>query len=217
MILLQAAPAVAQNNAAGISLLELLGKGGVIIIPILLLSLISIYIFVDKYISIYKASKAEKDFGHRISLEMKRGHREEAQRICKNNNAMGAIFENGILMYGKPVHEVEAMMETTANVELAKMERNVSYLGIIASVAPILGFIGTITGVIAIFYNISLTDNVSIGGIADGLYQKMISSGTGLFVGVVAYSCYHVLQMRIDKFTQRLQEEELIFIKSMQE
>ena len=217
MILLQALPAVAQNNATGISLLDLLSKGGTIMIPILILSLISIYIFVDKYISIYKASKVERDFAHRISLELKQNRTSEANRICRNNNAMGVIFENGIMMYGKPIRDVEAMMETTANVEIAKMERNVSYLGIIASVAPILGFIGTISGVIAIFYNISLTDNVSIGGIADGLYQKMISSGTGLFVGVIAYSCYHVLQMRIDKFTQRLQEEELIFIKSMQE
>lgn len=217
MILLQAAPVVAQNSATGISLLDLLSKGGIIMIPILLLSLISIYLFVDKYITIYKGSKADRDFAHRISTEMKRGHKEEAIRICKNNNALGKIFENGILMYGKPVRDIEAMMETTANVEIAKMERNVSYLGIIASVAPILGFIGTISGVIAIFYNISLTDNVSIGGIADGLYQKMISSGTGLFVGVIAYSCYHVLQMRIDKFTQRLQEDELTFIKSMQE
>jgi biopolymer transport protein ExbB len=217
MTLLEALPVVAQSNVSGISLLDLLSKGGIIIIPILLLSLISVYIFVDKYISIYKSSKVEKGFAHRIALELKQNRTAEATRICRNNNAMGAIFENGILMHNKSISEMEAMMETTANVEIAKMERNVAYLGIIASVAPILGFIGTISGVIAIFYNISLTDNVSIGGIADGLYQKMISSGTGLFVGVIAYSCYHVLQMRIDKFSQKLQEEELSLLKSLQE
>lgn len=217
MILLEAIPVAAENSAAGISLLDLLSKGGVIMIPILSLSLISVYLFVDKYISIYKASKVERDFAYRIATEVKQNRIVEAKRICKHNNAMGVIFENGIVMHGKPLSEMEAMMESTANVEIQKMERNVAYLGIIAGIAPILGFIGTITGVIAIFYNISMSDNVSIGIIADGLYQKMISSGTGLFVGIVAYTFYHVLEMRIDKFLQKVQEEELTYIKMMQE
>ena len=98
-------------------------------------------------------------------------------------------------------------MESTTNIEIAMMEKDTGYLGIIAGVAPMLGFIGTISGVIKIFYNISLADNISIGIIAGGLYQKMICSGTGLIVGVIAYSCYHYLQMMIDRFSVNLQSQ----------
>ena len=96
-------------------------------------------------------------------------------------------------------------MESAANIEISVMEKNTGYLGIIAGIAPMLGFIGTISGVIKIFYNISLADNISIGIIAGGLYQKMICSGTGLIVGVIAYSCYHYLQMMIDSFSIDMQ------------
>jgi biopolymer transport protein ExbB len=152
---------------------------------------------------------------HKLLLELRQKRTEEALALCRRNNAMGVVFENGIEMMGKPVRDIESILEASANVEVTKMEKNIAYLGIIAGIAPILGFIGTISGVISIFYNISITDNVSIGIIADGLYQKMISSGTGLLVGIIAYSCYHILQMRIDRFTRRLQEAELSFIKML--
>ena len=95
------------------------------------------------------------------------------------------------------------------------MEKDTGYLGIIAGVAPMLGFIGTISGVIKIFYNISLSDNISIGIISGGLYQKMICSGTGLIVGVIAYSCYHVLQMMIDRFTINMLRQSNEFLKAI--
>jgi biopolymer transport protein ExbB len=93
------------------------------------------------------------------------------------------------------------------------MEKDTGYLGIIAGIAPMLGFIGTIVGVIKIFYNISLADNISIGIIAGGLYQKMICSGSGLIVGVLAYTAYHFLQMMIDRYTINLQESLIKILK----
>jgi biopolymer transport protein ExbB len=107
-------------------------------------------------------------------------------------------------------------MESSANIEISRMEKNIGYLGVIAGIAPMLGFIGTIAGVIHIFYNISMTDNISIGIIAGGLYQKMVSSGTGLIVGVISYCFYHYLHIQIDKFSARLQSENLDFLKSLQ-
>ncbi len=214
MLLLQTAT-TAPDSANGLSAIDMLIKGGVIIIPILVLSLISVYIFVEKLIYIYRSSRTDKQFMHKLLLELRQKRTEEALTLCRRNNAMGVVFENGIEMMGKPVRDIESILEASANVEVTKMEKNIAYLGIIAGIAPILGFIGTISGVISIFYNISITDNVSIGIIADGLYQKMISSGTGLLVGIIAYSCYHILQMRIDRFTRRLQEAELSFIKML--
>jgi biopolymer transport protein ExbB len=118
-------------------------------------------------------------------------------------------------MSGKQGKDVEGIMESAANIEIAEMEKNLGYLGIIAGIAPMLGFIGTISGVIKIFYNISLADNISIGIIAGGLYQKMICSGAGLIVGVIAYSCYHYLQLMIDRYTIAMQKDVNDFLKSL--
>ena len=105
------------------------------------------------------------------------------------------------------------MMESVANIEVGEMEKNTAYLGIIAGVAPMLGFIGTISGIINIFYSISLTDNISIGIIAGGLYEKMVTSGSGLIVGLCAYAAYHILMQIISKFTLRVQRDSLEFIR----
>ncbi len=198
------------------SFFDLLVQGGVVMIPIFVLSLISIYVFAEKLIYIRKCSKFESDFAKRVVIQLSKNDKEQALLECRKNNSMGNIFENGIDFIGKPIKEIDGIMESTANVEVARMERHIGYLGVIAGIAPMLGFIGTMSGVIKIFYNISVTDNISIGIIAGGLYQKMITSGAGLIVGVVAYACYHYLHMQIDKFSAKLQEESLVFIKSLQ-
>jgi len=132
-----------------------------------------------------------------------------------NKTSLGRILESGLNQTFKSSVEVEKYMEATANIEISEMERNTGYLGIIAGIAPMLGFIGTISGVIKIFYNISLADNISIGIIAGGLYQKMICSGTGLIVGVIAYSFYHYLQMMIDRFSINMQRQVNEVVKAL--
>jgi biopolymer transport protein ExbB len=117
---------------------------------------------------------------------------------------------------GKPVKEIESAIESASEIELNRISKNIHYLGLFAGIAPMLGFIGTIAGVIKIFYNISLTDNISIGIISGGLYQKMIASGTGLIVGVIAYTAYHVLNIMIDKYLSRIQVEAFDFVNIIQ-
>jgi biopolymer transport protein ExbB len=191
------------NNVA-----ELLLKGGVIMIPIILLSLFSIYLFIERYIYIRNSTRVDAQLIKSVIGELM-GKRPAAAReiVQRNETSIGRILESGLSQTGKTVKEVENSMESSSNLEIALMEKDTGYLGIIAGVAPMLGFIGTISGVIKIFYNISLSDNISIGIIASGLYQKMICSGTGLIVGVIAYSCYHILQMMIDRFTINLQKQ----------
>ena len=153
---------------------------------------------------------------YNIIGEIRNKKREEALLMTRNDNtALGRILESGLSMPGKTPQDVENYMEATANIEISEMERNTGYLGIIAGIAPMLGFIGTIAGVIKIFYNISLADNISIGIIAGGLYQKMICSGTGLIVGVIAYSCYHYLQMMIDRYSIDMQRQVNEVVKSL--
>lgn len=193
----------AVNNVA-----ELLIKGGFIMIPILLLSVISIYFFVERYIYIRRNAVIDENLVTNIISELSRARAEKAGiKTGDNNTSLGRILESGLTQPGKTAAEVEKYMESAANLEISEMEKNTGYLGIIAGIAPMLGFIGTISGVIKIFYNISLADNISIGIIAGGLYQKMICSGTGLIVGVIAYSCYHYLQMMIDRFSINMQRE----------
>jgi len=197
------------------TILDLLMKGGIIMIPIILLSLISVYIFIERFVYIKRLSVIDKSLIPSILNELKDGNREKAVVRARNDQAsVGRILESGLDKYGKPVGEVERNIETTINLEITKMENYTGYLGIIAGIAPMLGFIGTISGVIKIFYNISLADNISIGIIAGGLYQKMICSGAGLIVGVLAYTAYHYLQMKIDRYTIRLQESLIQFLKA---
>ncbi len=208
-------PEVAISNQPATTLLDLLMKGGVIMIPIVLLSLISIYIFIERMVYIRKLATIDGRLVPSVLSELKNGNPGNAVIHARNNQAsVGRILESGLEKIGKPVNEVERNLETTTNLEITKMEQYTGYLGIIAGIAPMLGFIGTISGVIKIFYNISLADNISIGIIAGGLYQKMICSGAGLIVGVLAYAAYHYLQMRIDRYAIRLQESLIQFLKA---
>jgi biopolymer transport protein ExbB len=219
MILISAlsepAAAITSSDQAT-TILDLMMKGGIIMIPIVLLSLISFYIFIERLAYIRRTTSIEKGLVASITNELKSGNSNNAMIYARNNQAsVGRILESGIESIGKPASEVERNLETVTNLEISKMEKNTGYLGIIAGVAPMLGFIGTISGVIKIFYNISLADNISIGIISGGLYQKMICSGAGLIVGVLAYAAYHYLQMKIDRYSIRLQESLIQFLKAI--
>jgi len=193
---------------------DLIMKGGIVMIPIILLSFISLYIFTERFLYLRKVTVINNGLVNSVINEIKNGNIENARKHTKNSiTAIGRILEGGIDKIGKPVPEIESNIESVTNLEITKMEKDSGYLGIIAGIAPMLGFIGTISGVIKIFYNISLADNISIGIIAGGLYQKMICSGAGLIVGVLAYAGYHILQMKIDRYTISLQENLMKFIK----
>ncbi len=217
MILQIVAEPIAQAGSGNVtSILDLLMKGGIIMIPIILLSFYSIYLFIERYTYINRSAEIDPLTVPAIIRELKGGDPGKAMDHARNNPAaFGRILESGIEVAGRPVKEIESFLESSTNLEITKMEKNTGYLGIIAGIAPMLGFIGTISGVIKIFYNISLADNISIGIIAGGLYQKMICSGTGLIVGVLAYTGYHILQMKIDRYTISLQENLITFLKAL--
>jgi biopolymer transport protein ExbB len=207
-------PVITDTSAQVTSWLDLIMKGGIIMIPIILLSFLSVYIFIERFVYIKRASAIDYELIDTVVLEVRNGNVDKALTGTQNNQAsIGKILESGLERAGKPIRDIESYMESATNLEISKMERDTGYLGIIAGIAPMLGFIGTISGVIKIFYNISLADNISIGIIAGGLYQKMICSGTGLIVGVLAYAGYHFLQMKIDRYTIKLQESLIQFFK----
>jgi biopolymer transport protein ExbB len=206
------------NTTDSVSYLDFLLKGGIMIIPIIILLFFCIYVIVERYLSIKKATRQDENMINDVRIQLKSGKIDNAIMMCgRGNTASGNIIKSGISIIGRPISEIESVMEKTANVEIAEMEKGLGYLGLISGIAPILGFIGTISGVIKIFHTISNTGNLNIQTISGGLYEKMISSGAGLVVGVVAYSAYHLFNMMIDHFSLKVQKQTLEIINVIQQ
>ena len=201
-----------------VSYLDFLLKGGIMIVPIILLLFFCIYVIIERYLSIKKATKQDANLISDVKMQLQSGKLDNAIMMCsRENTASGNIMKSGISIIGRPISEIESVMERTANVEIAEMEKGLGHLGLISGIAPILGFIGTISGVIKIFHTISNTGNLNIQTISGGLYEKMISSGAGLVVGVVAYSAYHLFNMMIDSFSLKVQKQTLEIINVIQQ
>jgi len=192
-------------------------KGGVFLVPIILLLFYTIYVGIERYRYIKRMSKYEPGLMSDVKINLSKGNIQDAlSQAERNNTAFGAVVAEGIQTVGRPVSEIEGNMEKVVNIEIAKMEKGMGHLGLIAGIAPTFGFIGTIAGVIKIFYQISITDNVSISNISGGLYEKMICSGAGLIVGILAYSAYHLLNGLIDNFALKIQRTNLEFVNLIQ-
>jgi biopolymer transport protein ExbB len=208
-------PKVVPNNE--ISVLEFLLKGGVFLIPIGILLFYTFYVIIERWFYIQKVSKIDKNLMRDIRENLSTGNLDLAQsNAIRSNTAAGNVLHEGIMTIGRPISEIESNMDRAANIEIGQMERNLGQLGLIAGIAPTLGFIGTIGGVIKIFYSISVTEDISIGNISGGLYEKMISSGSGLIVGIVAYSAYHLFMGKIDGFALNMEKQILEFVNLIQ-
>ena len=195
-----------------LSFFQLVSKGGPIMVPIVLLLIIALYLFIERWIYISQNGKVNSNLVGSIKTGLNDGNVNSALALCENErSAMGRIYGQGLKVISRPMSEMDRHMEDAASIELSAMEAKLNILGIIAGVAPMLGFIGTISGVIKIFYKISLEDNISIGIISGGLYEKMITSGAGLIVGVLAYTFLHLLQGKIDGFLLKMQRQVLEF------
>jgi len=222
LLLQDTIPAVATDSTAtaaaaattdSVNYFSLLMKGGVMVVPILLLLFFTLYVIIERALYYKKVTKEDVRLVDEIRHQLSTGKVETAQiTASKSGTAYGSILESGIGLIGRPLTEIEGMMEKTTNVEIGQMEEKLGWLGLVAGIAPILGFIGTISGVIKIFYTISITENISIGSISGGLYEKMISSGLGLIVGVIAYSGYHYFNMVIDSFSLKVQKVIIQFV-----
>jgi biopolymer transport protein ExbB len=209
-----------QASAAGQELrfIDLLFKGGWVMLPLILLFFLALVIFIERYLTIRKASKDETNLMQQVKQSITSGKLDSAIAICRgSNSALGRMLQKGLLRIGRPIKEIEGAIENVGKLEVSKLEKNISILGIVAGIAPMLGFVGTISGVIRIFYNISLTDNISMGVIAGGLYEKMITSATGLMIGILAYVGYHILNIMVDRVILKMETDAVEFIDLLEE
>jgi biopolymer transport protein ExbB len=201
-----------------LSVWEMVQKGGWIMVPIGLLSLVTIYIFVERFLVLRRASASPENLLNNVRDQIHQGNIQGAIVLCKSNNTPDArMLEKGIARIGTSVDEIEKAMEGVGKKELSRIEKNVGVLSVIAGIAPMFGFVGTILGVIKIFYNIALADNISIGLIAGGLYEKMVTSAAGLIVGIFAFVLFHYLNFTVDRIAKRMEATGLDFIDMLHE
>jgi biopolymer transport protein ExbB len=201
-----------------ISLWDMAVKGGPILIPIGLLSLIAFYIFFERLFTIRRSSKMDMNFMHQIRDYVHNGNIEAAKMLCRNTKTpVARMIEKGIMRLGKPVQDIEGAIENVGKLEIFKMEKNVNILSTIAGIAPMFGFLGTIFGVIKIFYEIAQQNSLEINTISGGLYVKMISSASGLLVGMIAYAGYHYLVHLIDRVINKMEINAVEFIDLLEE
>lgn len=187
-------------------------------VPIGVLSLLAVYFAIERFLVIRKASRIDQNFMSSIRDHLLNGKMDAAQSLCRNTNTpIARLLLKGIKRIGKPIKEVESAVESEGKLEIYKLDKNMNYLGIIAAIAPMMGFVGTIAGVIKIFYTISIEKNISIDIIAGGLYEKMITSAAGLLVGIFAYVCFNILNSMVDRVSYMLEQNAVDFIDLIQE
>jgi len=194
-------------------MIDIIMKGGIIMIPIALLSIIAVYVFIERYLSIRRHLSSDVEFMNSIHEYILNGRTDSALTLCRNTaKPIARMIEKGISRLGKPIKEIEESIEIAGKFEVYDLEKNVQILAVIAGIAPMFGFLGTIIGVIKIFFNISMTSDVSIGTVSSGLYVKMVSSAAGLTVGILAYIGYHWLNIILNKAIHQLEWNAMNFI-----
>jgi biopolymer transport protein ExbB len=198
--------------------IDLLFKGGWVMVPLTLLAFLGLVIFIERYLTIRKSSKDETNLMFQIKQNIHEGRLDSAIALCKNTKSpLARMLEKGLKRIGRPIKDIEGAIENTGKLEVSKLEKNIGILGIIAGIAPMLGFVGTIIGVITIFHDVSIKGAIEIGTISGGLYTKMITSATGLIIGIVAYVLYHILNMMVDKIILKMETDAIEFIDLLEE
>src|SRR4026208_2482728 len=207
-----------KNGDGSLSLGELLGMGGWLMYPLIGLLLVAIFFFVERLIAIRKAGTIDQNFMNHIRDHIVNGNVSAARSFAKNtNNPVARIIDKGIQRIGKPIDIIEDSMENVGKLELYNLERNLSVLSLVYGIAPMLGFLGTIIGMLQLFYSISATGEFTAASIAGGIYTKMITSAAGLIIGMLAYIGYNFLNSQIAKVTNRMEASAAEFMDILQE
>lgn len=217
----QVAAAVSQNDAnkdGNISLVELLSLGGWLMLPLALLFLITVYVFIERLLNIRRAQRLDANFMNIIRDHIVTGNVTAARSFAKNTaNPVARIIDKGIQRIGKPIDAIEKSMENVGKLELFNLEKNLSVLSLIAGIAPMFGFLGTIVGMFQLFYRLAATGEFTIQSMANGIYTKMVTSASGLIIGLLAYIAHNYLNAQVDKTANRMETSSAEFIDILQE
>lgn len=187
--------------------IDLAMKGGWIMIPILALSVIAVYIFFDRYFAIKKASKFDTGLLEKVKVYITSGKIDAAIALCRsNNNPASRMVEKGISRIGRPLADVNAAIEIVGNLEISKLEKGLPVLASVAGGAPMIGFLGTVMGMIQAFYDMSNAgNNIDVTLLSAGIYQAMVTTVAGLIVGIIAYFAYNILVSNVEKVVFKME------------
>jgi biopolymer transport protein ExbB len=195
-----------------------LAKGGLLMIPLLTLLVVAIYFFIERLLTITNAAKIEDNFMSIIRDNIVSGNVTAARNLAKNtNNPVARVIDKGIQRIGKPIDAIEKSMDNVGVLEMYKLEKNLSIISIIARIAPLFGFLGTIIGMLALFKGIAATSEYTPNTIADGIYIKMITSATGLIIGILSYLGHSFLQAQIARIENKIDAASAEFVDILQE
>jgi biopolymer transport protein ExbB len=214
--------AVQFNEASGqlsFSLWELTLKGGWILAILAVLSIIAVYIFIERFFAISKGSKEQKNFMNNIRDFIHEGRIDSALSLCKHNESpIARMIEKGLTRIGKPLNDINVAIENVGKLEVSKLEKNIAGLATISGAGPMLGFLGTVMGMIRAFYDMSMAgNNVDIALLSTGIYQAMVTTVAGLIVGIMAFVCYNILVSRIEKLVFILEARATEFMDVLHE
>ena len=204
------------------SVLDLIMMGGplgvAIVGVLLILSVIALYIFIERWLTIKKAGNIDQGFMNNIRASVASGNIEGAKALCRTaNSPMARMVEKGLMRIGKPLRDIDAAIENVGNLEIFKLEKNLSTLASIAGAAPMIGFFGTVTGMIMAFYTMANEQNVTPDVLAGGIYQALITTAFGLFIGIIAFVAYNLLVALVDKVVFKMEQVTVEFMDLLQE
>ena len=202
-----------------LSLIELASKGGWLMIILLLLSIVAIYIFGSKWWMIRKAGQINRNFMRDIRDLIHDGKIKSALELCRRyNSPVARLVEKGIERIGRPLQDIQTAVENTGSVEVARLEKGLPMLATIAGGAPMIGFLGTVTGMISAFFNMSVAgNNIDITLLSGGIYEAMVTTVGGLFVGIIAYFGYNFLTSQISDLVFKMERATIEFVDMLHE
>ncbi|HEX6180117.1 MAG TPA: MotA/TolQ/ExbB proton channel family protein [Chitinophagaceae bacterium] len=200
------------------NVMEMLANGGPLMIPLALLLVLAIFFFFERLIAIRKASRIEGNFMNIIRDHVFSGNVAAARSLAKNtDNPVARMIDKGLQRIGKPIDAIEKSMEAVGKLEVYNMERNLSVLSLVYGIAPMIGFLGTLIGMLQLFFDINSSGNFTPASLAGGIYTKIITSATGLIIGLLAYIGYNFLNSQIDKTVNKMEAASAEFIDILQE
>lgn len=211
--------AVATQKTAELSVWDLCLEGGFIMILLLILSIVCIYILIERAIVIRDASREDSTFMKRIKDYIHEGEIESAMNLCKKNNSpYSRLIAKGISRIGRPMNDVLVAIENTGNLEIATLGKGLPWLATTAAGAPMLGFLGTVMGMVDAFYNLaSAGSSANIDVLAGGIYEALVTTVAGLIVGIIAMFAYNYLVARINKVMNMLEAKTMEFMDLLNE
>jgi biopolymer transport protein ExbB len=212
-------PAAAASSQNIVDIIVSGGWMGITIVMILLvLSFMAIYIAIERYLTITRAGKIDENFITNIRMSVGAGNIEGAKALCRATDTPAArMIEKGLMRIGKPLKDIDAAIENVGNIEVFKLEKNLSSLASISGAAPMIGFLGTVTGMILAFYNMSSQQNVTPSVLAGGIYQALITTAFGLVIGIFAFVSYNLLVAKVEKVVFLMEKTTIDFMDLLQE